>query len=103
MIVGEVGPSSFQSESDQSAESDCLESSSDRGRQTKSKRTYQYAEKAEPYQRFEPTSKSRTAEWQLPSSLSDYVNKQFSDFTDDAALEESILAQNPVPENVKAL
>ena len=43
------------------------------------------------------------AEWQLPSSLSDYVNKQFSDFTDDAALEESILAHNPVPENVKAL
>ena len=43
------------------------------------------------------------AEWQLPSSLSEYVNKQFSDFTDDATLEESILAHNPVAENVKAL
>ena len=97
---GRRSTSSSQSESDQSAESDCSESSL---QTEEGKQTYQYAEEAEPYQRFQPTSKSRMAEWQLPYSLSDYVSKQFSDFTDDAALEESILAHNPVPENVKTL
>ena len=93
MSVGEVGS---QLQSNLSQISQTLQT--EEGKQS----TYEYAEKAEPYQRFELTSRSRMAEWQLPSSLSLSTNSsQISPMM--MLLEESILAHNPVPEDVEAL
>ena len=54
----------------------------------------------EDIKRFRVMSKDEKLQWNLPDNLAKYANEQFSLYTPEKVLQESIMNQNPIPRNV---
>ena len=54
----------------------------------------------EDFKRFRVMSKDEKFQWNLPDNLAKYANEQFSLYTPEKVLQESIMNKNPIPRNV---
>ena len=54
----------------------------------------------EDFKRFHVTSKDEKFQWNLPDNLARYAYEQFSLYTPEKVLQESIMNKNPIPRNV---
>ena len=50
--------------------------------------------------RFKIVSENEKLKWKLPKSMANYANKYFEGYVPEDSLKESILCQNPVPDNL---